>query len=98
MRDNETMMGFKLIVGAAAVLLALAASGCTVFTIAAVYGSMAKDRSNRGWFIVSVAYDGYPDTGPFQTYKECTSERMKTRGDAASCVRRSSFSGPRTAQ
>jgi len=88
MRDNETMMGFKLIVGAAAVLLALAASGCTVFTIAAAYGSKPEDRVVRGWFIVSVAYDGHPDAGPFQTYETCTSERMKTRGDAASCVRR----------
>jgi len=98
MRDKETMLGFKLIVGVAVVLLALAASGCTVFTIAAVYGSMPKDRSDRGWFIVSIAYDGYPDAGPFQTYEKCTSERMKTRGDAASCVRRPSSSGPRTAQ
>jgi len=106
MRDKETMLGFKLIVGVAVVLLALAASGCTVFTVAAIYGDMQKrdlqerimQKNRSGWFIVSIAYDGYPDAGPFQTYEKCTSERMKTRGDAASCVRRPSSSGSRTAQ
>ena len=45
MRDKETMLGFKLIVGVAVVLLALAASGCTVFTVAAIYGRSEEHTS-----------------------------------------------------